>query len=148
MAKIQNLVEWNEEKIEIFQKDRTCFPKERQIWVCKLGINLGREQNGNMQTFMRPVLILSHLGENFIVLPLTSQIKENPFRYRLESETIGLSQKSEIMLDQIRTVSQKRMVWQLGWCSKNDFAQIKNRMSELILLGPKANKSPKRTHLL
>ena len=140
MSIIRSLANWNKEKINIFQKKKKCFPKERQIWVCKLGINIGREQNGNLKEFVRPVLILNHFGENFFVLPLTSQLKNNRFRFLLTGNNIGLSKESELMLDQIRTISQKRMIWQIGWCSKDSFGQIKNRMSELILLGPKANK--------
>jgi len=140
MSTIKNLIHWNKEKINIFKNNKKCFPKERQIWVCKLGINIGREQNGNLKEFVRPVLILNHFGENFFALPLTSQLKKNQFRFLLTSSNIGLSKESEVILDQIKTISQKRMIWQIGWCDKADFSKIKNRMSELILLGPKANK--------
>lgn len=139
MDGFNSLISWNKEKINLFQNNKICFPKERQIWICKLGINIGREQNGSLNNFVRPVLILNHLGENFFILPLTSQIKKSQFRFLLEDKNIGLSKKSDVILDQIRTISQRRMIWQIGWCSKDDFLEIKNKMSKLILLGPKAN---------
>ena len=140
MTELENLHKWNEIKVNLFINRNKCYPKERQIWICKLGINIGREQNGSLEDFMRPVLILNQFGENFLVLPLTSQLKKSEFRFLLSGDNIGLSKSSEVILDQARTVSQKRMTWKIGWCMKEDFSIIKNRMSELILLGPKANK--------
>jgi len=73
---------WNEEKKAI-QNSATppAFFKEREVWWCSLGVNVGNEQNGDTQqhdgrpaTFRRPVLVLRKISNRAcIVLPLTTQ---------------------------------------------------------------------------
>jgi hypothetical protein len=51
--------DWSKEKqnIEIFAPKTLPF-REKEIWWCSIGINIGDEQDGKNELFERPVLIL------------------------------------------------------------------------------------------
>ena len=70
---------WNNLKKKIDDKNSTelkkIFCREREIWFCSIGLNVGSEQNGRNESFERPVLIFKKVSaETFLVLPLTSNI--------------------------------------------------------------------------
>ena len=67
---------WNEQKKRISQTSKNLSFKEREVWWCALGLNIGKESYGKGNAFRRPVLILKKLSsETSIVLPITSQKK-------------------------------------------------------------------------
>lgn len=50
---------WNEMKKQLEREAvmPPAFPKNGEVWMCTLGKNLGREQNGGHRDFARPVLV-------------------------------------------------------------------------------------------
>jgi len=53
-----------------------AFPKSGEVWMCTLGQNLGREQNGGPRDFSRPVLVIKKFNnEIFWVVPLSTKTK-------------------------------------------------------------------------
>ena len=59
--------------------------KEREIFYMKMGQNVGFEQNGKGENFVRPVIILKKFNkEMFFGVPLSSQYKEGKFYYNFE----------------------------------------------------------------
>lgn len=56
----KNFDYWNDlkkgiDKTEIVPEK---FPKEREVWMSSLGQNIGYEQNGSGNNFIRPVLVI------------------------------------------------------------------------------------------
>ena len=49
----------NEKKIKIDSKIKYGHPKEREIWWCSVGLNVGTEIYGKGEDFARPVLIIN-----------------------------------------------------------------------------------------
>ena len=59
-----------------------AFPKNGEVWMCTLGKNLGREQNGGPQDFSRPVLVIKKFNnEIFWVVPLSTKQKPLDFYF-------------------------------------------------------------------
>jgi mRNA interferase MazF len=59
-----------------------AFPKNGEVWMCTLGKNLGREQNGGSQDFSRPVLVIKKFNnEIFLVVPLSTKQKPLDFYF-------------------------------------------------------------------
>ena len=67
---------WNEQKQKAhFGKQRPFF-HEQEVWFCALGANIGFEQDGRGEGFLRPVLVLKKFNnEIFWALPMTKNIK-------------------------------------------------------------------------
>ena len=68
---------WNLLKQKLDSKKRNRWTNLRDVWWVSLGENIGTEENGKGETFVRPVLILKVFGEaSTLVIPLTSSQKE------------------------------------------------------------------------
>jgi mRNA interferase MazF len=77
---------WNKIKKQLAQEERSpaAFPKSGEVWMCTLGVNLGREQNGGTRDFSRPVLVVQKFNnEMFWVVPLTTKQKALDFLFQL-----------------------------------------------------------------
>lgn len=71
--------EWNSVKKETDILKAPIY-KEREVYYMRMGHNIGHEQNGKGDEFVRPVIVLNRLSrEMFIGIPLSSQIKSGSF---------------------------------------------------------------------
>jgi mRNA interferase MazF len=83
-----------------------AFPKDGEVWMCSLGNNLGREQNGGPRDFSRPVLVAKKFNnEIFWVVPLSTKQKSLDFYFNYNDPSGG---PVAAVLAQLRLVSIKR----------------------------------------
>lgn len=128
-SKMQSFDKWNELKKEISQKG-SVYTKEGQIYYASLGHNIGFEQNGRGDKFMRPILIYKKFGKETILgIPLSSQVKEGRFYYTFSFQANKLS---VALLSQIRLLDTRRLYSRLGRMKKDDFIKMKQKLNELI----------------
>ena len=121
---------WNDQKKNIKYKD--ILFREKDIQWCKLGKNIGQEQDGSGKNFSRPVLILRKLdSKTCIVLPLTTQESTGSWFYELAQEE---NKKSWVMLNQIRIVSSGRLYFYLYHLDIDNFIKIKKQLASLLKL--------------
>ena len=65
--------EWNDTKKTVHKKTEVAHFREREIYVSTLGSNVGFEQDGKGDDFVRPVLVVRKFSKySFIGIPLTS----------------------------------------------------------------------------
>ena len=103
---------WTKEKktIDLFKK-RVVF-NEREIFYAKLGTNIGFEQDGKNDNFLRPVLILRKFNTNIAsIIPLTTVEKKNIFHFDC---SFNKNKKSFAILSQIRLIDSKRLMNKIG----------------------------------
>lgn len=102
--------------------------KRGDIFYCDIGQGLGSEQCGK-----RPcVIIQNNLGNkyspNVIVAAITSQVNKTKLpthvEINLHGEIYGLSTKSVVLCEQIRTISKKRLLDYVGRVTINDLKKI------------------------
>ena len=104
--------------------------KEREVWWCSLGVNVGDEQDGKGSSFTRPVLVLKKFNRNvFVGIPLSTQLKENQFYHRIHFRGIEQS----LLLSQIRLMDAKRFRDKMGELSPPEIDKIKEKLRKLIL---------------
>lgn len=110
------------------RKDYPLF-KEREIWWCSVGMNIGYEIYGKGEKFWRPVLILDkHNRHTFFGLPLTSTTKPgNPYYLPIHFR----ERDGSVLLSQGRTFSSKRLANRMGSLPESDFADIRNVFGNL-----------------
>jgi mRNA-degrading endonuclease toxin of MazEF toxin-antitoxin module len=125
--------DWNEikKKIEINHKERPCkFPKEREVWICILGKNVGWEQNGTGTTFSRPILILKIFNNQMLWgVPLSSKQKSLDFYFNFIDP---YNRKVSVILAQLKLISIKRLDRKIYVLPKSEFHTIKNDLKNLL----------------
>ena len=68
---------WNKVKKNAHSSNTQTRFKEREIWWCRVGVNVGYEIDGKSESFMRPVLVLKKItADTFIGIPLTRKKKD------------------------------------------------------------------------
>ncbi|MCX6753903.1 MAG: type II toxin-antitoxin system PemK/MazF family toxin [Candidatus Nomurabacteria bacterium] len=124
---------WNELKKKINIKDTgpEFFPKLGEVWICILGKNIGREQNGGSDNFSRPVLIVKKFNnEIFWILPLSTKQKDIDFYYNFTDLN---NEKASVILSQIRLIHIKRFERKVYDMPLKDMVEIKKRLREYLV---------------
>ena len=120
---------WHKKKNYIENERPRVFFKEREIWLCYLGENVGFEQDGRGDEFLRPVIILKKFNNEVLwAIPLTRTEKKNKyyFSFKFDDET------SVAILSQIRLVDAKRLKYKMGDMKAIDFRDLKNKIRQLL----------------
>jgi|SRR3989344_8459310 len=123
---------WNglKKKIQSENNPADYFPQEGEVWMCILGKNIGREQNGGGKNFSRPVLVIKKFNnEIFWVLPLSRKQKKIDFYYNFTDVN---NEKVSVVLSQIRLIHIKRFKRKIYEMSLNDMDTIKKILREYI----------------
>ena len=105
--------------------------KERDVWWTSIGVNVGFEEDGKHENFVRPVLVLKKFNrELFLGVPLSTKLKDNKYYVR-----ISVKQKIvSAMTSQIRVFSSKRIWNKLAELDKGDFLKINNEVGKFFIL--------------
>ncbi len=125
----KDFTSWTNLKEKIDEKVLKVRFSEREIWWCNLGVNIGFEQDGKGDEFLRPVLIYKkHNAKIMTVLPLSTKIKtDNPF-YQIFTFR---GREQSAIIAQVRTVDARRLVNKMGEISNLQFDIIKTRFKEI-----------------
>lgn len=98
-----------------------------EVWSVSLNPTKGSEQKG-----LRPVVVISPNSMNKsldtkVVVPLTTKMKPWPSRVQTEFKSI----EGQAMCEQIRTISSKRFVENLGDLSDGELVEILSTINAL-----------------
>jgi mRNA interferase MazF len=114
-------VNWLIQKFEIHIQIKRPSLKEQEIWWCSFGQNIGDEENGKGENFMRPVAIIRKYNKNLaLVAPTSTKIKDNPYYHQIEYE----GQKYSVLISQMKTIDTKRLRKKIVTLSDNDFQKL------------------------
>lgn len=126
---IKDFDKWNTKK-KILDNSQRVFFRERDIWFASLGLNIGFEQNGKGDLFLRPVIILKKFNnEIFLGIPTTSKKKDGGYYYDFKYEK---NKSTTAILSQIRLMDGKRLRYIIGYVSKIDFNNMKKQIILLL----------------
>ena len=124
---------WNEIKITIENENIIVGFKERDIFYMNMGKNIGFEQDGKGENFVRPVVIIKGFNKNmFFGIPLSTKMKEGKFYYKFRFQKKDELVENIALLSQMRLFSTKRLLNKIGVISKKDFIKMKNEFKSLI----------------
>jgi mRNA interferase MazF len=120
---------WNENKKRIEKSNIQRLCREREIWWCALGVNIGSEQDGKNELFERPVLVLKRYSMDLtLVLPITSTEKDNIYYVKINSVMA-----SSVILSQIRAIDSKRLLRKVGMISIKDYLLVLFNLFKTLL---------------
>ena len=121
---------WHKLKTFLHNEKPRIFFKESEIWFCHLGENVGFEQDGKGDDFLRPVVIIRKFNNQvFWAVPLTSKIKDGLYYHNIE---FNLGRKNSAILSQLRLIDCKRLKYKIGTLSKSEFLELTKKLKELI----------------
>lgn len=129
---------WNKLKISIDKKiildseaKVLLVAKEREIWWCHFGVNIGSEVDGKNADFERPVLIVNKLSPTtYLVIPTTSKIKDNKFWINVSGSD---NKSSNLLIDQIKVIDVRRLKRKVDVINEEDFKNLKLSICKLVI---------------
>lgn len=120
---------WHPVKKKLNDDNNILMFKERDVWWCSIGINIGHEQDGKGDKFNRPVLVIKKFNHRlFWGIPLTTQIKNTPHYYYFTLK--GRPQCA--MLTHLRLYDAQRISDRVSRLSENEFEKIKSKLSAYL----------------
>lgn len=116
---------WNIQKKTINASESVPTILEREIWWCRLGVNIGHEQDGKGMQAQRPVLIVKKFNQKICwAIPLTTQIKENKHYHYFEF----LNKPQCALLTQMKLIDTSRLNKKMGRLGKEEFKNIREKL--------------------
>jgi len=128
MTYVKDFIGWHSFKTSLNAGSGATF-KEREIWWCSVGINVGDEEDGKNHQYSRPVLILKKFNHKvFWGLPLTTKIKENPYYFRINFK----GNDQSVMLTQLKVFDSRRLSDKMGYLTYDQFVRVRDAVSGLL----------------
>lgn len=128
--------DWNKIKKETNAIKMHFGIKPKEIYWVKVGKNIGSEEYGKGDLFLRPTIIIKQLTSDlFIGIPTTTTIKNNNDYFHNINYADKHSKKnisSYAIIYQFRTFSKKRLLNKIGTLNNKEFEIIVNKMRLLI----------------
>ncbi len=127
---IKDYDSWNiiKKQVELIDVSSTYF-YEREIWWCCLGTNIGQEECGKGESFLRPVLIFKKFSSNLCwIIPLSTKVKTGSHFFPLLaiSNTIRTA-----VLIQMKSIDSKRFKNRIDSISPEEYELIKEKITDL-----------------
>ena len=139
----QTFDSWNKIKKSTNIKKNRVYFKQRDIFYMKVGQNIGFEQSGKGDKFLRPVIVFKKFNNNFFVgIPLTTTIKNNRYYFNF---SFTKNRQSSAILSQIRAFDSKRIQHKIGVINQKDFKNLQIKVQELytdMLASPDSEDDP------
>ena len=110
-------------------------PARGELWLADLGTAVGHEPEGR-----RPSLVVSNDGLNagpaglVMVVPLTTRERRLPNHVAIEPGATGLHRVSYAKCEDLRSVSQERLVHRIGAAPEGVMAQVSEILRHLLTL--------------
>ncbi len=134
-AYIKDFDGWHPVKKQIEQDGKIPTIRQREIWWGSIGINIGVEQDGKNRLYERPVLVVRKFNHrHFIGIPLTTQLKDFPFRhtvyYRNKEE--GRVREGQALLSQMRSYDAMRLTRYVAKLGTTQFNSLMKDLHEML----------------
>lgn len=125
---------WNILKQNRHFNKKTIGIKERDIVFIYMGQNVGYEQDGKGEEFLRPVVITKAFNKDmFLGIALTTKLKEDKyhFKFSFTNKNNTLVNNCAI-LSQVKFYDTKRIKYKTGTMNINDFKNMYKKFLEVI----------------
>ena len=127
---IKKFQEWIRLKQELEEQIKIPRFEEGEIWWCYLGENIGNEECGKGDKFLRPVLVIKKFNHNlFYGLPTTTKIKDNKYYYQTQIKDKQIC----LMLSQMKTIDAKRLAYRQARMPDSELVVIKKYLTKIIM---------------
>lgn len=127
---VKDFDQWNFLKKRLDVSSRAISFCEKEIWWCCAGVNVGSEQDGKGDLFLRPVYILRKINsKTFVGIPLSTKLRED-----LEHKSFYFN--DDVMtakISQIKVFDKRRLSKRIGITSDYLHSKLKKATAAFIL---------------
>lgn len=131
---VKDFDKWNIRKKFIhFNESKPPLFKERDIWWVSIGVNIGFEEDGKNQNYVRPVLVIKKFNRDFFLgVPMSTKLKNNIYYIpvSLRGKTVS------VLTSQLRVFSSKRICNKLSELDSNDYNKVILNVKKMLFLSP------------
>jgi len=120
---------WHNIKRNLHNKKARPFFHEGEVWFCSLGENIGFEEDGRGQNYLRPVIIVRKFNKEVCWgVPLTKSKRSSQYYYSFNLN----SKTSTAILSQLRLIDCKRLQYKTGAITTKDLSNIRKNLRQLL----------------
>ncbi|KKQ21442.1 MAG: hypothetical protein US45_C0054G0001 [Candidatus Nomurabacteria bacterium GW2011_GWA1_37_20] len=126
---MKDFTDWHKIKRKVELKENRINFQIRDVFSCSIGENVGFEQDGRGEEFLRPVVIIKKFNnEVFLGVPLTHTKKEGKYYF-----SFNLNEgQSVAIVSQVRLFDAKRLKYKIGMINEKDFSVLKEKIKQLL----------------
>ncbi|OHB01328.1 MAG: hypothetical protein A3A90_00430 [Candidatus Zambryskibacteria bacterium RIFCSPLOWO2_01_FULL_35_19] len=129
---MKRFLEWIGIKEKIHKKRLPPTFEEREIWWASLGENVGHEENGKGDDFVRPFVVIKKFNKELLFgVPCSSIMKNNKYYFKIIVRAGNF--KTAAMLSQVRTISSKRLWKVIDKIGEKPFGHLKTALDKAVL---------------
>ena len=126
---------WHPLKKQIQDEERVPTVRQRQIWWCSIGVNIGVEQDGKNDLYERPVLITRKFNHrHFMGIPLTTQLKDFPLRHTIfyRNSAENRVRQGQALLSQMRSYDAMRLTRHIATLGTKQFNALMEAVRDML----------------
>ena len=122
---------WNEDKKKTDASEEYLpLYYEREVRWCRLGVNIGFEQDGTGRGYSRPVVILRGFSRRVcLVIPLTTSMKKNKYHFALGKIE---DMEASAIISQLRLIDTCRLDQHIGVVDKETFKGMRKAVKDML----------------
>ncbi len=125
---------WNDKKQIIHKEEQYIKFNERDILFLSVGQNIGYEQFGKGEEYLRPVLVYKKFNSRtFLGIPLSSKQKDGSYYFSFNYKKDITSTAN---FSQIKTLDIKRAKYRSGTIDEQDFKKLSDKLIHLLKVTP------------
>jgi mRNA interferase MazF len=102
------------------------------IWLAELNPSRGTESRKTRPVVIIQTDLLNDLHPSTIICPITSNVQKDLELLRVHLKTNQLDKLSDILVDQIRAIDNKRLISRLGKLTKEQQAKLKQNLKIVL----------------
>lgn len=109
--------------------------RQFEVWLVNLNPSRGTEPGKIQPAVIIQTNLLNQVGHpSTLICPVTSQVSsaENILRVRISSERSGLVQKSEILVDQVRSLDNRRFLEKLRKIDNREAKELLEKLRSIL----------------
>ncbi|MFS8081854.1 MAG: type II toxin-antitoxin system PemK/MazF family toxin [Ginsengibacter sp.] len=102
--------------------------KQYDIWLADLNPTIGTEPGKTRRIIIIQTDLLNETHLSTLICPLTTNVKTKIQLLRVHLRKDQLTKLSDLLVDQIRAIDNKRLIKQLGKLNKNQIQALKQNI--------------------
>jgi mRNA-degrading endonuclease toxin of MazEF toxin-antitoxin module len=129
---MKRFLEWIGIKEKIHGGDKPPSFDEKDIWWVYLGENVGHEEDGKGEFFLRPFIIIRKFNKELLFgIPCSSIKKNNKYYFEVNIKSADFT--THALLSQPRVLSSKRLTNFVAKLGDGQFKKLKTALIEAVI---------------